>query len=155
MITRFKWPATFIFLLLVLSSCGKIVAPEFRKIDNVRVDRIAGDQSSLLLDLYYYNPNNTRLQLKEAEGDAWINDSFLGHFTVDSAVSIPANADFRIPAILTVDMKKLLKNAGIMLAQKEVPIRLEGKAKVGKAGIFIKYPIKYEGTQDISKLIGF
>jgi hypothetical protein len=39
------------------------------------------------------------------------------------------------------------------MGSKEVMLRVEGKAKVGKGAIFINYPIRYEGKQRVDSLM--
>ena len=110
-------------------------------------------ESSLTLDLCYFNPNNIRIKLKSAEGDAWIENNFIGHFIIDSLIQIPANGDFRLPVKLKVDMSKVLKNSLIALLAKETIIKVEGKARVGKGFVYINYPIRYEGKQKLGELL--
>ena len=107
----------------------------------------------MLIDLFYYNPNRSKLALKKAEGEAWVDSSYLGHFTVDSLVTISPLSEFRIPVNLKVDMSRVLKNSMNIMGNKEVLVRIEGKAKVGKAGIYVSYPMKYEGMQNLSRLL--
>jgi LEA14-like dessication related protein len=141
------------FFLFTLSSCGSLKAPDFKGMENVRVGRLGANESSLNIDLHYFNPNKSKLKLKKAEGDAWIDDNLLGHFSIDTLIQIPANADFRMPVLLEMNMKKLLKNSAALLLKSEVTLRVEGKAKVGKGGIYINYPIHYEGKQRTDSLM--
>lgn len=143
------------FLLPVsifLASCASLREPEFRAVENIRVDRIAGAGSSLDLDVRYFNPNKTSVKLKEAGGSAWLDGQFLGTFRVDTMVHIPARAEFTLPVKLDVDMKKLFRNSIAVLLKREVTLKLDGKAKLGKGLVFINYPIRYEGKQEIDKL---
>lgn len=110
-------------------------------------------ESSLTLDLYYFNPNRSRLKLKSAEGDAWIENNYLGHFAIDSLIHIPANGYFILPVKLQVDMSKILKNSFLTLLSKEIVVKIEGTARVGKGFIFINYPIRYEGKQNLGELL--
>lgn len=55
--------------------------------------------------------------------------------------------------MLDVDMKNAMKNAATLLFKPVVSFKIEGKARIGKSGIFINYPIRYEGKQDLSKLL--
>ena len=91
--------------------------------------------------------------MKEAEGDAWLNGTLLGHFIIDTLVSIPANGDFSLPVKLQIDMSKVFKNSLTAFLSNEVTVKVEGKARVGKGGIYIRYPIRYEGKQNLDKLI--
>lgn len=139
--------------LLTLISCGSLKEPDFKGMENVRVSRFGVNESTLNLDLHYFNPNKSKLKLKKAEGDAWLDDNLLGHFSIDTLIQIPANADFRMPVVLEMNMKKLLKNSAALLLKSEVVLRVEGKAKVGKGGIYINYPIRYEGKQRTDSLM--
>ena len=103
-------------------------------------------------DCHYFNPNRSRLKLKSAQGDAWIENNYLGHFTIDSLIHIPANGDFRLPVKLQVDMNKFFKNYLLTFLAKEVTIKVAGRARVGKGFIFINYPIRYEGKQNLEEL---
>ncbi len=135
------------------SSCGSLKEPEFRSIENIRLTRLGTRQSKLALDLNYHNPNKSRLKLKEAEGDAWLDGNFLGHFTVDTLIEIPRVADFRLPITLELDMSQVLKNSLATFLKSEVMVRVEGKAKLGKGGLYIRYPLRYEGKQNLSRLL--
>lgn len=110
-------------------------------------------ESTLTLDLLYFNPNKTSLKLKSAEGDAWIENNFLGHFTVDTLIRIPGNGNFRLPVKLQVDMSKILSTSLLTLLAKETMIKVDGNAKVGKGFIYINYPIRYEGKQKLGEML--
>lgn len=146
-----------IFLGLAISlgliSCGSMKEPEFRSIENIRVTELGATHSMLALDLHYFNPNKSKLKLKEAEGDAWLDGKLLGHFVVDTMVNIPAKSDFRLPVSLQLDMSQVVRNTIHTLLNPEVQLKVEGKARVGKGGIFIRYPMKYEGKINLSKLL--
>jgi LEA14-like dessication related protein len=138
---------------LGLASCGSVKEPEFKGIENVRIKKFGLNESTLSLNLHYFNPNKSRLKLKKAEGDAWIDGKFLGHFIIDTLVLIPANGYFQLPVKLQMDMSSLFKNSLAALFNKEVLVKIEGKAKVGKAGIFISYSIRYEGKQNFGEMM--
>ena len=110
-------------------------------------------ESTLNLDILYSNPNKTRLKLKKAEGEAWIENNYLGHFIVDTLIMIPSNGDFQLPVKLQVDMSKLLKSSVLAFLSPEVMIKITGNARVGKGFVFITYPIKYEGKQNLRELL--
>ncbi len=148
------YPPYLYFILICFSfSCGPLKEPDFREIENVHITKFGLTESSLTLDIHYFNDNKFRLKLKNAEGDAWLENNFLGHFSMDTLIHIPAKGDFTIPIKLKVDMGKILKNSLLTLLAKEVKIRVEGKARVGKGLIYINYPIRYEGMQNLEKLL--
>jgi LEA14-like dessication related protein len=143
-----------LFLLAVLlSSCGKVKEPEFKGIDNLRAGKLGFNSSTFNLDILYFNPNRSGLKLKEAEGDAWMDGKYLGHFTLDSLISIHGNSDFRLPVTFKADMGQLFKNSLLSLMGNQSLLKVEGKAKIGKSGIFVNYPIRYEGKHNLGELL--
>lgn len=150
-----KYLGIAIAILLFLSSCRSLKDPVFNGIENVSVGEVGLNNSLLTLNLKYFNPNSSGGKLKNASGKAWMDGTFLGDFTVDTTVQIPAKDSFLIPVKLAVDMKKLLKNSFTALFKKEVTIRIEGEAKAGKGGFYRRFPVKYEGKQDIADLFKY
>jgi LEA14-like dessication related protein len=108
---------------------------------------------NLSVELFYFNPNNYRLKIKRAEGNAWINGQPLGHFTVDSMVHISALTDFRLPVNLQVDKNHLTENVSTLVLAQEVTLKIEAMAKIGKGLVFINYPIHYEGKQNLREIL--
>ena len=142
-----------LFSFLLLSSCQSFQAPEFRNVDNIRLGKMGKNSSSILADVQYYNPNRTRLKLKSAKGEAWMDDVYLGRFEVDSLVEIPAMGNFSLPVKLDADMGKVLQHSLTALLSREVRIRFKGTARVGKSFFYINYPIEYEGAQKLDQLL--
>ena len=140
-------------IVFLMTSCKSVKEPELKGVGNIRMNRLNLSKSDISLDLYYFNPNNYRLKLKKAEGDAWLNDQPLGHFTVDSLVHIYALSDFELPAKVKMDMKHITQNATTLLLNEEVILRVDGIAMVGKGPIYINYPIHYEGKQRLGDLL--
>ncbi|MEO5945820.1 MAG: LEA type 2 family protein [Chitinophagaceae bacterium] len=136
-----------------LTSCGSIKDPEFQRIENIRFGKLGLTESILNLDILYLNPNKTRLKLKSAEGEAWLDNTYLGRFIIDTLIKIPANDLFRLPVKLQVDMSKIVQSSVLAFLNPEVVIKINGKARVGKGFIYINYPIKYEGKQNLRELI--
>lgn len=141
-----------IFMGTVLLSCRAMKDPDFRNIENIRLQRLDAKESTLFLDIRYFNPNQSGMKLKDAKGDAYIDGSLLGHFEMDTLIKIPANAEFILPVKMAVDMKYILQKSLTSFLNNVVTVKIEGKAKVGKGGVFIHYPIHYEGKQNISEL---
>ncbi len=135
-----------------LASCRTIKDPVFKGIENVKMDKMSFTSSAITLDMRYHNPNNFKGQLQQAEGDAWMDSTYLGHFMVDSTVNIAANSEFIVPVKLAVDMKQLLKHSLTAFLNEEVNIRITGKAKAGKSGFFKNFSLNYQGKQNLKDL---
>jgi LEA14-like dessication related protein len=136
-----------------LFSCKSVKDPELKGIEKVRFDRFGLIETSMTFDMLFFNPNNYRLKLKKANGDAWMDGNLLGHFTVDTLIHIPAKGDFRLPVQLKMDMSHIVENMSAAFQDKQVALRVDGMAKAGKGPIFINYPIRYEGKQKLSELM--
>jgi LEA14-like dessication related protein len=141
-------------ILVLLSSCstGNVKEPEFRDIGNVRLIEMGLLQSTAGMNLIYYNPNNFGVQLNEARGDIYIDNAYLGRFGLEETVQVGKRAEFTVPAIIKLDMIGAIKNQREIYKKKEVLVRIEGIARLKKAGFTREIPIKYEGMQNIEKL---
>ena len=140
-------------LLLILSAgiftgCKKPQALQYIDFQNFRVSEITKGRSDLSADLKFFNPNSYKLRLKWAEMNFYVNDQYFGHSVLDTLMIIPKRDTFTIPVeVKEVELKKVLLNGLGALFTKEYSIRLDGAAKIGKAGVYFTFPLHYEGKQ--------
>jgi hypothetical protein len=80
-----------------------------------------------------------------------VNNNYFGKSTLDSTIRIPKKDTFSIPVVLQVDMNGTVMSLLQTLTggTDSVLVKLDGKAKIGRSGIYINYPIHYEGKQKI------
>ena len=138
-----------VIVVAMVASCRAMKEPDYKGIDSFKIMGVSGDTSTLSLNVRYYNPNNRNLQLKDAVGDAYIDSIYLGHFSMDTVIKINKNSDFIVPVLLRANMKNIYSNAVSVFMNKEFNVRLEGQCKVGRGGIFVHYPIHYQGKQSL------
>lgn len=145
---------TLLISAMVLVSCGtaNVQEPEYRDIREVRLIELGLLQSTAGVDLVYYNPNRFGVQLTEARGDVYVDNIYLGRFGLDEKVQVAKRSEFVIPAVIKLDMIGALKNQRDILKKKEAMVRVEGIARVKKAGITREIPIHFEGMQNLEKL---
>jgi len=117
---------------------------------NFHIKKMGFNNSMVILDLQYFNPNNFGLQLKKTDLDIYIDNNFLGHSATDTLINIPRRDTFLLPIKFAVDMKNVFKNAFNALSGNEVTIKVTGKVKVGKANVFMSMPVNYEGKHKFS-----
>ena len=148
---------TAITAILLLASCGKMKKPELVGIDDVKVglNKITAGKTSVMVYVRFFNPNSFTASLKHAEGEAWIDSSYVGTFTVDSSLKIAPKTEFVVPVNLSV---KLTDLAFVSLAfaqkkEKEVLLKVTGTIRAGRGGFYKNIPVNYEGKQDLEKLI--
>lgn len=139
-----------IFSGTVFLSCSSPKPLEYRSYENFAIQSLGFNNSTISLDLEYYNPNNYGMQLKNTDLDIFINGNLFGHSSMDTLIHIPRKDTFSIPVKFQVDMQSLFKNAWNTLTGKEVLVRLTGKVKVGKANIFKSFPVNYETRETFS-----
>ena len=139
--------------LILLTSCGtaNIKEPEYRDIRDVKVLEIGLLQSTAGIDLIYYNPNNFGVTLSEARGDVYVDNEYLGRFSLDETVHVNKRSEFVVPALIKLDMIGAIKNQQDILKKKEVLVRIDGMARVKKAGISRDLPIRFEAMQNIER----
>lgn len=139
-------------MLIVLPSCRTPKDLVFKDFRNITVDNIGFSSANLSAELEYYNPNNFSLELNRTDVDVYINEQLLGHSNQDIQLKIPKRGHFIVPVRLQLDMKNLLKNGLTALTNKEVNIKVVGKVKLGKAGVFKTFPVDYQTVQKINLL---
>ncbi|MCX6324563.1 MAG: LEA type 2 family protein, partial [Sphingobacteriales bacterium] len=101
-------------------------------------------------DVEYYNPNNFGMELTRTDFDLFIDEQYLGHSTQELQVKIPKRNFFTVPVVIALDMKNLLKNGLTALTKSEVTIKVVGKIKIGKAGVYKSFPLTYQTKQHLS-----
>lgn len=142
--------------IVLLTSCGtaNIKEPEYRDIREIKLIEMGLLQSTAGIDMVYYNPNNFGVQLAEARGDVYVDNAYLGRFSLDDKVQVRKRSEFIVPAIIKVDMIGAIKNQQEILKKKEVLVRIEGMARVKKAGMSREVPIRYESMQNVERFRG-
>ena len=139
-----------IILLALITSCSAPKELEYREFRNFTVQKIGFSTTAVKMDMIYFNPNNFGLQLKRTELDIFVNGVLLGHSSQDYQVTIPKKEQFIIPITMDVDMKNLIKNSLVSFFNKEVTVKATGSIKVGKANVFMSFPVMYEGMQAVN-----
>ncbi|MBC9931896.1 LEA type 2 family protein [Chitinophaga qingshengii] len=132
------------------SSCEKMKDLQFVRVASLQMDEMGMSKSIVRLTLAYYNPNNYRLQLKDANFNVFFDDTEVGRSIQDTMINIPAKDTFYFPVKLEVNMANVLKNAFTAFSSKEVTIKATGNCKVGKGGVYLPFPIKCETKQALN-----
>lgn len=143
------------FIILVLLSiafvsCTTPKALEYRDYHDFSIEKLGYSNSTIKLDLVYFNPNNFRMQLRNTDLDIFINGKLFGHSTTDTLIQIPKKDTFSLPVKFDVNMQSLYQNALNTLLGKEVVVKVAGKIKIGKANVFMYFPINYESKETFS-----
>ena len=65
-------------------------------------------------------------------------------------IAIPPRSNFFLPLKVDVDMKNIFKNALNTVFRDSVLVKVSGKLKVGKANVFMSFPVNYEAKHKFS-----
>ena len=139
-----------LFGVFAFMSCSSPKALEYISYSNFTVEKLGFDYSTVNLDLKYFNPNNFRMQLRNTNLDVFVNGKLFGHSSTDTLIQIPKRDTFIMPIKFNVNMQSVYQNALNTLLGKEVLIKVTGKVKVGKANVFMYFPVNYESKETFS-----
>lgn len=145
-----------LFLLLIvalLPSCMRYQDITFRGVENVRVGKIGMNESTMEMDLIFNNPNSMGATLNSAQGEAWIQDMYVGNFLLNEDVRIPAKSNFSVPVRLSVNLKEVVQNSLTLLFSDSVNIRVDGNASLSKGSFLKNFPLKYQGKKSSQELL--
>jgi LEA14-like dessication related protein len=142
--------------IVFLASCGNMKKPELVGVEDVkiRLDKVAAGQAGVIVYMRFFNPNSFTARLKHAEGEAWIDSSYIGHFVVDSSLKVGPKSDFVVPVNLSMKLKDVALGSLSLYGrkEKEVLIKIIGTVKAGRGGVYKNIPLNYEGKHDMEKL---
>ncbi len=141
-------------LTISIFSCRQIVAPEYVAIDNIQFGGEQLSKAVLSADIKLYNPNKSNLTFKSGSLDIYVDNRLLGHTELDSTIHIAKLDTFTVPIAVSLNMGNVLGNALAIGKKDSVLVRLDGKVKVGRSGVFITRPVKYEQKEKLD-LLGF
>ena len=143
---------TGVLIVAIIASCAKPKDLEFVDIQNIKMVKWGLSESLVGLDVRFYNPNKQQVKLKDAIAKVYVNSAFLGDTNMDTTISVPRNDTFAVPLVLKVQTATALAKLMETAKDSAVTVRVDGSVKMGKAGVFLTYPIKYEKLQSLAEL---
>jgi len=138
-----------IFFLLAFASCRQPKELIYQNVENFSLKQADKDKAHLAMDIRLYNPNRYAMKLKSADVDVYMNGNKIGKMNAAKQCMLPARDTFSLPVTLEVELKNVLSNALQLLLNSEADIKLDGRIKAGRHGVYITIPVYYEGKQDI------
>jgi LEA14-like dessication related protein len=136
-------------LVFLLSSCHSFQAPQFKRVQNLRVAKWDFSQPVVAVDVVYYNPNDIGFDFRGAEVDLHLDSLWLGHAVIDTAVHVAPHSEFVITLPIQLDLQRLLQNGLQTYLNRKVDVKVDGTVRGSKAGIIRKFPVHYEGMQEL------
>ena len=145
-----KYRLLYLYLSMAILSCSSPKELEYQTFRNFSVQKLGFNNSTVSLDIVYYNPNNFGMQLKNSDLDIFIDGNLLGHSSLDTLIGIPRRDTFTLPVKFDVNMQNIYKNAWNALTGKEMVVKLTGKIRIGKSNVFMSFPVNYETKETFS-----
>jgi len=145
-----KGIASLLLLVLIVASCKKPVAFNYRDIRNFKVTSLSHDKSIVSMDLVFYNPNSYGVNLKNVSSDIYIDSSYVGKLVLDTLMTIPKLAEFTLPTTMEINVRTIVNNTLSILFNNEVLIGAKGTARVGRGGFYVTIPFDYSGKQKLN-----
>jgi len=134
-----------LFLLLQSAGCGNDIKElEYKGIEKTEIKSLSLSQAIIQVDLKYHNPNRFGIDVKETNLNIYLNDRFVALADQPSKTQIPRESDFFFPIVAHFDPLKVLGPALTSLFNKKNKIGIQGSAKLGKGGIYLKIPVQIE-----------
>lgn len=138
------------FLMLQSSGCKQVKELEYKGISKTSLQTLNLSNAELLIGLDYFNPNSFGLDVKETNLNIYLNDKFIALADQPTKTQIPKNALFTFPVVARFDPIKVLGFAFANIFSKKVKLTLQGSAKIGKQGVYLKVPLDITENIDIS-----
>jgi LEA14-like dessication related protein len=141
---KFSLIAGCICIILLSATCkDAIKSPEYLGTEGTKIENLSfGGNSTIRTNLLYENPNNFGINIKETDLKIYIEDIYVADAEQPEALAVKAKSKFTFPIVAKFSAMKLLGNALTMLGKKEFKYKIDGTAKIGKGGVFIKVPVK-------------
>lgn len=140
----FTYIATMAVTIVLLSSCRQVTAPEYIDVQNVEFGAQGITNPTLSALVRLYNPNKSNLTFKSGSLDIYVDNRLLGHTELDSTIHINKLDTFLIPVKVKIEFRNVIGNALSLAMKDSVLLRIEGKIKVGRSGVYVTRPIRYE-----------
>ena len=138
-------------LFWMIFGCSKPQPLHYLDFQNFHITEVVKGRSDISAELKFYNPNSYKLRLKHADMSFYVNDQYFGRSVLDTMMVIPRADTFLIPVSMKeVQLQKVLLNGLGALITNEFAVRLDGSAKIGKAGVYFNFPIHYTGKQKLN-----
>ena len=137
------------FVMWQSSSCNNVKELEYKGIKKTTLQTLNLSNAALMIELEYFNPNNFWLDVKETNLNIYLNDKFIALADQPTKTQIPKSALFSFPVVAHFDPIKVLGFAFANLLSKSVKLTLQGSAKIGKQGVYIKVPVDITENIDI------
>lgn len=140
----------FILILVGFSSCNKPISPQFKYLENIKVELESLSSANLHAEAVLFNPNKNTVIIKGVDINIMINDKVIAVLDKEYDIKALGNENFVVPLDVKIKLKDLNLNAiGAalgLIGDSGQEIRYLGKIKVKAYGVPFSVKIDYKDT---------
>lgn len=131
-------------LLLLISSCKPKEDIVLRNVRDIVVD--VTTEPTLKAQAILYNPNNIKIKLRKIAIDVYVDGKKSGRIDQEPKLMIPAEAEFKVPLEVKLNMKELglLDTIFGMIGGKKLKVEYKGTISVTYKGLPIRIPVNHQ-----------
>ena len=131
-------------MALVISSCKPKEDIVLRNVTDIIVD--ATTEPTLKAQAILYNPNKIKIKLRKIKIDVYVNGKKSGTVDQEPKLVIPAEAEFKVPLEIKLNMKELglVDTIFGIIGGKKMKVKYKGSISVTYKGLPIRIPVDYE-----------
>ncbi|MFZ5999802.1 MAG: LEA type 2 family protein [Bacteroidota bacterium] len=136
---------TFLLCAALFTSCLPKDQIELRDIRNLALERGDGAESILAGDAVFYNPNATRMKLREINVDVLIDGKKSAKVDQKLKAIARGKSEFTVPVKVKLDLKEigLVDAIKSLFGGKKYQIQYKGYLKVNVNGIPFRVPVDH------------
>lgn len=142
-------------IVFALSSC-KIYPPEYKRVENFKIERIDKGGLKVFGNVIMYNPNRMRVRLRDMHMDVNLNGKKVATAEQLIEVSVKGKSEFSVPLDVAIkpDMSLLEGLTSILniITTREVDVTLDGDVLARAYGANFAVPIHQNEKVNISTL---
>ena len=131
---------------VLMSSCVPKEKVVLRSIQINEMEPQANGDALLKANAIFYNPNNTRMRLKEIDVEIFVDGKKTAQVDQQLSALIKAKSDFTVPLEVQLNLKEigLLDTILSFLGGKKHEVQFVGTLKMKVNGFPVKAPINYK-----------
>jgi len=125
-----------------LTSCNDLALeePTLERIEDVDIKEMSKDRIDMNAHLIINNPNGVALDLASADLNVLVDEIIIANIKQTVDAKMPANAEFKLPVNITMDLERLYKENPMaalskgfkIMSDKKLEVQFKGNIKAGK-----------------------
>ena len=105
-----------IVLVLLMFGCKSLEPPEFKYIEDLKIEMLDQGNALLKANAVLHNPNNKSIVIKRLDIDLYADEKIIATIDEEMSVKAKGSSDFRVPLDIQVSLGDLnLNNIDVVI----------------------------------------